>query len=349
MTGPPSRRFLLLLVAAVVFATAVTDSTTPGQDGAKTEVSIAPNQAPGNVFGGEDVSLRFRVAGPRPAAGKVVWRVALGTATVKAGELSLGAGDVTVKFAAPDAKDGVFIPLRLTLSVVAAGQPRPAATLEHDLTVFPRDPFTDRTEWLKGLDLRLFDPKGTTAKVLTAAKVPFEEIRTVDALADVKVGVVVVGEGTSFKDERGLGAALPKLAASGVAVLVLAPADGELPVPGLGGPVGGLGEVAFGREMVRRLDKRLDPDGWAGDGPTVTRTIAVKPGEDGIVGEVAVGNVGWTWAEARQSPGRGRWLFCGLAVVTKWDAGPTPRFLFARMLEHLTGPESGNPKKEDGR
>jgi hypothetical protein len=346
VSGPYARRFPTLAGVAMTAAFAV--AVASGQDARKSG-AIAPTRAPGNVFGGEDVELRFRVAGPRPEGGRAVWRVALGTATVKAGEVPLGAGDITVKFAAPDVKDGIVLPLKLTLSVVAAGQASPAVTLEHDLTVFPRDPFAGRAGWLKGLDLRLFDPKGDTTKVLTAAKVPFEEVRTADALADVKAGVVVVGEGASFKDERGLGAALQKLAAGGVAVLVLAPADGELPVPGLGGPAGGFAEVALRREMVRRLDKRLDPDGWAGDGPTVARSLAVKAGDDGLVAEVAGGAGGWSWAETRQDPGQGRWLFCGLAVVAKWDAGPTPRFLFARMLEHLTGPEPGHPKTEDKR
>lgn len=337
MTGPHARR-LARLAAGVAVAAVLAAAPAPGQDA---KDAVRPVRVVGNVFGGDDVELRFRA--PGPAGGRLSWRVALGTATVKAGELPLGAGDATVKFAAPDVKDGIVLALKLTLG--AAGR----AAHEHDLWVFPRDPFAGRGEWLKGLDLHLFDPKGDTAKVLAAAKVPFEEVRSVEALADLKAGVVVVGEGVSFKDERGLGAALPKLAAAGAAVLVLAPADGEVPVPGLGGPAGGLGEVALRRDMVRRLDKRLDPDGWAGDGPTVTRSLAVKAGDDGVAAEVAAGAGGWPWAEVRQEPGRGRWLFCGLAVVAKWDAGPTPRFLFARMLDHLTGPAPGNPKAEDGR
>ena len=29
-------------------------------------------------------------------------------------------------------------------------------------------------------------------------------------------------------------------------------------------------------------------------------------------------------------------LLCGLGIVRYWDEGPTPRFLLARLFEHLT-------------
>jgi hypothetical protein len=59
--------------------------------------------------------------------------------------------------------------------------------------------------------------------------------------------------------------------------------------------------------------------------------------ENGIVvGEVAAGADGWAYLEA-EYPSRGRLVICGFGLLGKpWDAGPTPRYLFARMLEHIT-------------
>jgi hypothetical protein len=167
----------------------------------------------------------------------------------------------------------------------------------------------------------------------------------VDAVAELKEGVVIIGEGTSFKEEKGLAAELQKRAAAGLVVLVLAPKEGEVIVPGVGGPAGGLDNLTFRREIVRKLDKRLDPDGWLPDGKAVASTIAIKNGDDGVIGEVAAGPGGWPWIEANY--GKGRWAVCGLAIIAKWDAGPTPRFLFARMLEYLTDSETEKPKKEN--
>lgn len=317
-------------------------------------VAVVPTACPGNVFGDEVHEFKFRIDAQRASAGRVVWRVAAGTATVKAGEVAYTAAAgapaaVTIAVAVPPVKDGVVLHTRLTLSVVEDKQAEPAAAFAQDLWVFPKDPFAGRTEWLKKLKITLYDPKGDTAKVFAAAKVPFEEARDVDAVAALKEGVLVVGEGLSFKDERGLSAALPKLAAAGLTVLILAPAGGEVVIPGVGGPAAEFGELSFRREIVRKLDKRLDPDGWPPDGKAVASSVVVKMGDDATAGVVEAGPGGWPWVEARARAGGGRWALCGLGVIAKWEAGPTPRFLFARMLEHLTDSETEQPKKENER
>ena len=47
--------------------------------------------------------------------------------------------------------------------------------------IFPRDPFADRSEWLKGLKITLFDPEGKTADVLEKAHVPFKFTKNTSA------------------------------------------------------------------------------------------------------------------------------------------------------------------------
>jgi hypothetical protein len=338
------RRLLPACLALVLPSAAGAD---PKNDD-KAAVTVTATRSPGNAFGDQEIEFRFRVEAARAAKGRVVWRLAAGTATVKAGEADFGAGvdapaDVPIKIGLPPVKDGVVLQTRLTVSVVEAGQTKPAAALAHDLWLFPKDPFADRSEWLKKRKIALFDPAGATAKVLTAANVPFDEVRSVDAVAQLGEGTLVVGEGVSFKDERGLGTALQKLAAAGRPVLCLAPAAGEVVIPGIGGPAG-LRDLSFRQEIVRQMDKRLDPDGVA-----AASSIAVKPGEEGAVGEVTAGPGGWTWIEANYGTGKGRWAVCGLAIIAKWERGPTPRFLFARMLEYLTDAESEQPKKETER
>ena len=341
-----------ILVAALAFA-----GEQPKNDAKEKEkqpVVIKPTWIPGNVFGGEISEFKFKVEAMRASTGRVVWRIALGTATVKAGEVEYSAtadapADVTIKVAVPPVKDGVVIHTNLTLSVVEDKQPNAIASFEQDLWLFPKDPFLDRSEWLKKLKITLYDPKGDTAKILTAAKIPFDEARDVDAVANVNEGMVIVGEGISFKDERGLGATLHKLAAAGRTVLILAPSEGEVMIPGIGGPVVEYGELSFCREIVRKLDKRLDPDGWLPDGKVIASSVVVKTGEATAAGEVAAGTGGWPWIEARAQAGKGRWALCGLGIIAKWEAGPTPRFLFVRMLEYLTDLETEQPKKENKR
>ncbi len=347
------RRFRNSPTVALAFGVALLAYGSGAKGDEKPAVSVAPLRAPGNAFGDEESAFAFRIEAVQPIKGRVAWRLAAGTATIKAGEVDFAAGpgapaDITVKIAVPPVKDGVVLATKLTLSVIEGGQTKATATTERDVWLFPRSAFADRIEWLKKLKITLYDPKGATAKLFAAEKIPFEEVRELDAVEALKEGVLIVGEGVAFHDEKGLAATLPKLAAAGLTVLCLAPAGGEVVIPGIGGPRGELEELSFKRDIVRPLDKRLDADGWLPDGKAVASTLTVKKGDDSALGEVAAGAGGWTWVEASYGAGKGRWAVCGLAIVAKWEAGPTPRFLFVRLLEHLTDTKT-EPKKETER
>lgn len=353
-------RFLPLTVVGVFLVVVVVTADEPKKDDTgkaeeKPAIAIVPTHAPGNAFGGGTGEFKFKIESKHASKGQVVWRLALGTATVQTGatEFSTAVGApaaVTIgRGELPAVKDGVVVRTRLTVSVVEDKQRKPSAAHEQDVWLFPKDPFAGRSEWLKKLRITLYDPKGDTAKVLAAANVPFDEARGADAVGAVKDGVVIVGEGASFKDEKALGAALIKLAAAGRTVLILAPAAGEIPLPGIGGPSAEFSDLSFRRAIVRTLDKRLDPDGWLPDGKAVASSVVVKAGTDATVGEVAPGAAGWPWIDARVAAGKGRWALCGLGIIAKWEAGPTPRFFFARLLEHLTDSEPEQFKQDSER
>ena len=224
---------------------------------------------------------------------------------------------------------------------------KPSATIGRDVWIFPRSAFADRTAWLKKLKITLYDPKGATAKLFEAEKIPFDEARETDAVEALTDGVLIVGEGLALDEEKGLVAAMKKAAAAGATVLCLAPSSGEIAIPGVDSS-DGLEELTFRKGIVRKLDKRLDPDCWLPDGKAIASTLTLKKGDDSAVGEIKLGPGGWPRAEARSASGKGCWAFCGLAIVAKWEAGPTPRFLFARMLEYLTESKI-EPKQENGR
>lgn len=322
-------------------------------DEPKPETKIVPARAPRNVFGGQDAEFQFTIESKRAIKGRVTWRLAAGTATVLSGEteLEIAAGETQIariKLGVPPVKDGVIFAMKLTVAAVEAGQKKPAAEFEQEVYSFPKDPFFERGEWLKKLKLAVYDPPGHTAKLLTASSVPFEEVRTIEALGELKEGVLLVGEGASFKEERGLAAALEKLAGAGTVVLCLAPSDGELVIPGLAGPRGDQLELTFRRDILHKLDQRLDPEAWGAEPKTAGTTVGVNAVDGAATGEVVLTG-GWKWVEARFPAGRGRWAVCGHAIVSKWDTGPAPRFAFIRMLEYLTDPEFEKHMKETER
>ena len=73
----------------------------------------------------------------------------------------------------------------------------------------------------------------------------------------------------------------------------------------------------------------------------IASTIALTAEEGVVQGTIApVG--GWPWMEANYPEAHGRLVICGFSIISQWDASPTPRFLFARLLERV----SEKPAKE---
>lgn len=294
---------------------------------AEADLAIAPVRASSNVFGDREVEYSFRVSAKKALRGRLMWNYKIGLATVAARDAELSVdpekpAEIVFKLPVPPVKDGVIVASRLSLAAFEGKGNPPAAEFGLDIWIFPTDPFVGRVEWLKSLKLHLYDPPQSTAKVMTALNVPYEEIQNPAAIADLAEGVLIVGEGVSFKDVPGLGEVLLGRAAAGVTVLCLAPADGSLPVP----DGAGWKSLSFIRDVTRTLDKRLEAT-------LPARTLKLKPEADALTAEVA--DNGWPWAEAR-TPGSGRWAFCGYPIVARWNDSPTPRYMFTRILERLT-------------
>ena len=128
-----------------------------------------------------------------------------------------------------------------------------------------------------------------------------------------------------------------RTAAGGVPVVCLALSSGELPMPGTAGadlPVPA--RVVLGRQdAITTLDKRLDAAAWPPDGEVVASTLSITSKRYRVVGEVGEAKDGWSWIEVRYPKPGATLLICGFSVVEHWDAGPAPRYLLARMLEHV--------------
>jgi len=223
------------------------------------------------------------------------------------------------------------------------------ATHERTVWVFADDPFVNRHEWLKGLKINLFDPEKTTADPLKKLEVPFEEVATVAAMADIKEGVLLIGAGVSFKDYLDLPPALADAATRGLQVLCLAPSGGFMPAPGAAGDKGPKpGAVSWrGQDYIATLDARLDAKAWPPNTKVVVSTLALKVEDGAVVAEVGRGDDDWPWLEAEYPTKKGRLVVCGFDLFGKaWDAGPTPRYLFARLLEIMTEKTDDQTPKE---
>jgi hypothetical protein len=308
--------------------------------GAEDPVRLEPVQRWTNFFAGRQVELRFVVKVARAFQGRVVWGVSIDQATLVRRMADVRAspqkpGAVVVRFTAPPVREGVVLRAPLAVHVLGADGER-VASVERVLWIFPEDPFAGRSKWLKDLEITLFDPALTTAAVLTKAGVPFEEQNNLSSLADLSKGVLVIGEGASFKEERTLAAILVKLAARGLPVLCLAPSEGTFSLPSVGEKekTGPTGLALRRRSVITRLDKRLDAVAWPPDSKVVSSSLNLVAEDGALTGEVVPREGGWPWLEIEYE-GKGRLIVCGFGIVKHWANGPTPRFLFAALLKRL--------------
>jgi hypothetical protein len=170
---------------------------------------------------------------------------------------------------------------------------------------------------------------------LKEAEIPFELVRNEDSLSELKDAVIVVGEGVSFRDYRGLFGVLTLAAARGVPVICLAPSEGEITIDG-GEGRDMMNSMRFRKkDIITELDKKLDTRGWPPDGKMFASAVQLRGERGPVVGEVSDNINGWPWIEIGFGENRRRLVLCGFEIIGKWEAGPTPRFLFAEMLEYV--------------
>jgi hypothetical protein len=309
--------------------------------------TIQPQENWSGVFADSDVTFRYAVAADQPQPIQLGWRLSIDRRTVLRGErsLDLGPGEPTiveVPFKVPHVKEGVTIEATLQVSVIGKGATPSPAEHVRPITIFPRNPFANRSEWLKAVKITLFDPEGETAAAFESTEIPFRHLRRTAALEEPFDGLLVIGEGVSFEQYRSLSETAGKLAASGIPVLCLAPADGAWAMPGAGDSGPPLPtRVSLRRgDVIGELDKRLDSAAWPPDGRTVASRMAIRSRRQGVILEVMAdgapgSEAAWPWVEVRYPKKNSSLLFCGFAIIRQWDAGPTPRFLLARIIERL--------------
>ncbi len=301
-----------------------------------------------NYFAEDEVTLNLTV--PPAVDGRVTWRLAVGARTLARGEQPIerrgdGPGACTVQFVLPQLKEGVTVAAELTLT---AGTASEAAFTSRTLPlwIFHRNAFSDCDAWLRSLNLYVFDPDETTAPILEAHDVPFSPVGNPDALATLTKGIVVVGEGINFQEWPALSRLLFETAARGLNVICLAPAESDIVLPmAFDTELPKSRRITFERtDIIERLDKHLDHKAWADDGRIARSSFDLQGRQDVVAAVQAEDEGDWTWIELDYSPGGGRVMLCGFAIMEKWEQSPTPRYLLRRIFEHVRPNREKKPK-----
>lgn len=316
------------------------------------DIHIRPVENCFTAFGGEELKIGMRIVADTIPQGTLLWTHSANQRTLARGEVAIqqnngGNAVVEIILHPPPLRDEIIFETTLAIELTMVGSDEAIASLNHRLTLFPRDPLAGRTEWAKELDIELFDPAKNTSNVFDKWKLPFRLVRNVTALNDPdQHGVLVIGEGISLLRYRFLAETALQAASSGRRVILLAPGDGSLPFPGTrnDGRDNEIipGELRFRRQhVITELDKRLDAQAWRGTNNTIPAsrlTIECRRGR--IEATVTERAEAWPWMEVRFPKSRGVLVVCGFQMIEHWNNGPTPGFLLTRLLESLSEPYS---------
>jgi hypothetical protein len=296
---------------------------------------LLPVNATSCIFAGKETRLSYV-----GATGPVAWTLSAANRTIRQGSaepVAANPGDVvklTIALRIPDLGPGVTLPAELQLSWRAEGR-------EHQqiqpITLFSPDPFSVREAALAEAKITLFDAAGDTADVFERYKLPHSRVQSLSALDQLDEGIIVVGEGVSFRTQPHLLPALTRAAERGISVLCLAPSDGEFDFPAPDAAQPGPARIAFEQaSVVRRYDKRFDLL------PTLSH-LTVAPRRARVVVEASESGPGWSWFAADFSPRQSapsdavpaRLIVCGLSLIRDWEATPVPRYLLVNLLTEL--------------
>ncbi len=309
------------------------------------ETTLVIRQRWATVFGGEDITYHVDLSGNRETGRKLAWRLAAGARTIQVGETAPKSGNVRLQI--PEVKEGVVVELRLEIALVSDVGEEPVAVTTRYLHAFPRNPFAERKRWLEEIRLYVFDPGQRITKALKRLHVPFKEVAQESMIPAIPDGTLLIGEGVSWGEYASLVPNMLEAAARGVAVLCLAPSNGKMCLPvSAGSSVFAPVDIRLRRsDIVQELDKHLDVEQWRDGKHVVVEGLRITGDEGHVIAVVCDGVEQWPWLELRFPNSGARLVVCGFGITQAWEAGPTPRFLLLRLLEHIT--KRNQPQEND--
>mgnify|MGYP003605215339 CR=1 FL=1 len=316
--------FALLLVGVAALARA--------EDPASIRLATGPSC----VFAERTAAWRVTVSDGAAYAGSVAWSLALDGGVVARREQNVAIrpeapAELDLQIDLPAVRAGVEVEGRLSATLLD-GQRQLRTELEIPVWTFGQDPAVQKKQWLKELDLRVYDPEGGTLQKLNDLGWPCRILANLAAVETLGDATLIVGEGCSLRSQRGLMESVLRAAQHGARVVFLAPTDGEFSPPGTTEAASGPTALHFYEAaFAQTLDKRVAvPAQRAALRLTGTRAGALVTVE-------AAG--GWSCLEARWANG-GTLLLVGYGLLDTWEDSPVPRHLLFKMLEYVT------PEKE---
>lgn len=338
-------RFHIIVTTILIIMLCVIDGVSQARNNTILgSVIIEPIEKWRTVFENEEYIYHFRVNASQSIVGNAGWSLRYGHRIITRGEHAFDAGPnktgiIKIRIHSPSLKEGIMMPIQFAVVLYSKEEKKALASWEDTLNVFSRDPFVLNKKWLKSLNIGLFDPEKRTREVFENLSIPFVAQNNKNALSGFEGSLLIIGSGLDFAEYRGLWEEVIDLCSRNIPVLILNPQGGIVDIPGIEGTLlpGPIGIRFLRNEIIHKLDKTLDQEALPPDEQITASHIILKSTRRGVVGEFGVGDKGWPWFEVDFTDTGGKLVLCGFDIIKKIEAGPTPRFLLARLLEYMVG------------
>ncbi|MDA3798435.1 MAG: hypothetical protein PF692_05065 [Kiritimatiellae bacterium] len=299
-------------------------------------------------FAGSEVKNAFSISGVETDRLSGQWRLSIANHTVMRGEAALntagGIAPFNISFTLPEVKSGIIADLILDLSVIDVDSGNKLVTTNKIIKSFSQDTFVDMNKWLKSLDIVLFDPEKTTAELFDNLKIPYRFTKNTDALTEINQGIVIVGEGVSLNENKGLWNVLVDVASRNVPVLCLALRDGEMKIPGIGTTDNSPKPSALTikrYQAITDLNKSLDRQSWCGERMVASQSVIFKGERDQVIASIEEGSKNWLWLEQSFEGSTAKLVLCQFQIIKNWKQSPVPQYLLLNILENMCPQKTG--------
>ena len=309
----------------------------------KPDVQVATANPWTNLFAGRSTKLDCVVTSQQARDANLFWSLSVDRTVIARGEQAVNLSPdqpetASLKLRIPDVREGLSLPATLQLSV----HPREGSPTFEPVTniialrVFSPDATAHRNEWLKSLDIVLFDPAKRTADAFERSGIPCR-IADEPRCHELTTGLVIYGEDIEPSQLAATWQAASEAAASGRQVIVLSSPGFSLPSERVleSGNQSQLSVSFHRREILTKLDQNLDATSWPVPGRILTSSLHMTA--ENNVPQVQFRNDenGWHWLDARYHSG-GRLVWLGFGIIESWNSTPAARYLLLRIFEHVS-------------
>jgi len=299
-------------------------------------------------FAGSEVKNVFSISGVETKSLSGQWRLSVANHTVARGEKALnmanGLVPFNISFTLPELKPGIITDLILDLSVIDVDSGNKLVTTNKIIKSFSQNAFVDMDNWLESLNIVLFDPEKTTVKLFDNLNIPYRFTKNIDALTEINQGIVIVGEGVSLDENKGLWNVLVDVASRNIPVLCLALREGEMRIPGVGITEKSPKPSALTikrYQAITDLNKSLDRQSWCGKRMVASQSVIFKGECDLVIAGVEEGCNNWLWLEQSFEGSTAKLVLCQFQLIKNWNRSPVPQYLLLNILETMCLKETG--------